>query len=317
MDGQYSIVIILPRDISRDDEERLNKCVGTILFTSVLKKRIFLHELDARSYGINGRAVDYLTMLNAYRRRFPILVTGALRGELRAIALNVGYPRGLTVKNTGPYDLLNGDLICLIPPLPGLTPTIQLSSCDTELVFPMTLPIDAAREIIGKIISSMTYEFCLRNQLQVVRPVNALRTTYRNRSIELTPAITDGSALQEMMHTLFTSMMFAVHEGVLILLMLMPTLLAGGAVDPFTNALVQMRTATRLSVQLLRPPILDIPDPNRGNGRNNIFEMLSIWIAMATQLGDALGLKPAIKVCLYHAESTVIKEGEIFSAIVP
>lgn len=318
--SSYEIKITLPGNLTRDEEDRLRCLSGTILMATSLRRCMFLHDLDRKSFYIHGAEPDYATTLAAYRRRFPLLITCVCNKEITALALSIGCPKGLNFRNTGPFSLFNGSNVSLIPPIGtwGGRWRVELPSCGSVLEPAMTVPSEIAAELLGKILSGMTYEFCARNQIPADRPAEVYRIACDGKAFDLTPAIKcNTSDLQETMKTLFASVLFSMNEGVLQVMALMPALLAGGATNPFLNALLQMQSATRLSAQIFNPPALPVHDPTGGMRRYNVFDAFSAWLAMAYRLGELFNVKPALKVVMFYSDVSAVEEGQTANAIVP
>lgn len=314
----YEVKITLPGNLTRDEEDRLRRLTGTILMAPSLRRCMFLHDIDRNSYYVHGSEPDYATTLAAYRRRFPLLVTSVGRQELTAMSLSIGCPKGLNFRNTGPFQLFNGSNVSLIPPFGDYSWRVELMSCGSVIEPAMTVPTEVGSELLGKILAGMTYEFCARNQIPVDRPAEVYRVACDNKALDLTPAIRcNASDLQDTMKTLFASVLFAMNEGVLQVMALMPTLLAGGATNPFLNALLQMQSATRLSAQIFNPPALPVHDPAGGVRRYNVFDAFASWLTMSHRLGEMFHMKPALKVVMFYSDVSAIEEGQTANAIVP
>ncbi|AAQ73727.1 VP23 [Psittacid alphaherpesvirus 1] len=313
----YEVKITLPGNLTRDEEDRLRCLTGTILMAPSLRRCLFLHDVDRNSYYVHGSEPDYATSLAAYRRRFPLLVTAVGRQELSAVSLSIGCPKGLNFRNTGPFQLLNGSNVSLIPPIGGRW-RVELLSCGSVIEPAMTIPTEVGSELLGKILAGMTYEFCARNQIPADRPAEVYRVACDNKALDLTQAIRGGdSDLQDTMKTLFASVLFAMNEGVLQVMTLMPALLAGGNTNPFLNALLQMQSATRLSAQIFNPPTLPVHDPTGGARRYNVFDAFASWLTMSHRLGELFHMKPALKVVMFYSDVSAIDEGQTANAIVP
>ncbi|QEG54086.1 Triplex capsid protein 2 [Cacatuid alphaherpesvirus 2] len=315
----YEVKITLPSNLTRDEEDRIRCLTGTILMAPSLRRCMFLHDVDMKSFYVHGTEPDYATLLAAYRRRFPLLITCVSNRELTSVALSVGYPTGLNFRNTGPFALFNGANVSLIPPIGPCQWKVELPSCGAIVSPAMTVPTEMGSELLGKILAGMTYEFCARNQIQVERPVEVYRIACDNKILDLTPAIeTNASDLQNTMKNLFASVLFAMNEGVMQVMTIMPALLSGAASNPFLNALLQMQSATRLSVQIFNPPATPIRDPVLGGTRRyNVFDAFSSWLAMSHRLGDLFNLKPTLKVVMFYSDVSEINEGQTANAIVP
>nr|QOJ44285.1 capsid triplex subunit 2 [Gallid alphaherpesvirus 1] len=316
--GQYEIRVVLPNGLTRDEEDRLRSLRGTILMAPILRRCVFLHEIDQKSFFAHGKEPDYATLLTAYRRRFPILIVCVENRELSAIALSIGYPRGISVRNTGPFSLNNGDLVSLLPPITNTRFRVDLPSCGSVIEPAMTIPFEIGTELMGKIFAGMAYDFCVRNQIATTRPRDIYVVTYKNKTLDLsTLPPSDAAALQDTMKSLFSSVLFSIHEGVMSVLSLMPALLAGGANDPFLNAILQMQSMTRLSVQLFNPPALELPEPAGSSGRYHVFDAFAAWLSMSHRLGDLFNLKPVLKVVMFYSDDSTANEGDLLNAIVP
>uniref|UniRef100_UPI00387FB240 Tri2A n=1 Tax=Human herpesvirus 3 TaxID=10335 RepID=UPI00387FB240 len=86
------------------------------------------------------------------------------------------------------------------------------------------------------------------------------------------------------------NLMFSINEGCLLILALIPRLLA--LLIPRLLALV-----TREAAQLIHPeaPMLMLP----------IYETISSWISTSSRLGDTLGTRAILRVCVFDGPSTV------------
>lgn len=137
----FEVEIVLPGDLSHGDLAALQKCEGKVVFFTTLRRRVPLADVALASFSVNGVAPDTLGLMAAYRCRFPAVVLRVAPGRMMAAPLGVGpMPRGAFLQNTGPFDLCNGDAVCLLPPLLGPGDRLALASAGAELLFPMTVP---------------------------------------------------------------------------------------------------------------------------------------------------------------------------------
>ncbi|AEI00220.1 UL18 protein [Gallid alphaherpesvirus 3] len=310
-----TVEIELPCGLSTCDANLLQRCEGRVLFLPSVRARVLLKEVDYKSYYIAGAEPDTLSLLSTYKRRFAAVVTRALPGRMSAVVLGMGtIPSGLALQNTGPFDLCNGDAVCLIPPLfPNVCSRIRLESIDTELLFPSTVPARLAREIIAKTLSRATEGIAIGGGL-APPPTSreAESITYNGKTYTISPTLHSLDASESAVRTLLLNMIFAIDEGNMLLYALIPTLLTLGASDGYVNALVGLQTATRAVGQLIRIPR---PPPLQDAWRRYpIYEALSSWITMALHLGDMLALRPLLKVCTFDGPAS-IKVGDLCPVI--
>ncbi|QBN85137.1 capsid triplex subunit 2-like protein [Phocid alphaherpesvirus 1] len=308
----FEIEILLPSSISQVDGAALQKCEGKIVFFNTLRRRATLEEVSFSSYYVNGAQPDSLALMTAYRRRFPAIIMRVLPGKIIAVALGVApLPQGAFIQNTGPFELCNGDAICLLPPIIGNEDRLQLTSCHLDILFPLTVPIAQAREMIARVISRAVETLGAReHRAGHQRGVDVM--FYNGRRYQLFPNFQQRDGLDSITRTLILNMIFTLNEGCLLLLSLIPNLLTLGAQDGYVNAIIQLGSATREVAQLIRRP--QIPLPQDGARRFCVYEALTSWIASASRLGDVIGAKAMFRVCIFDA-SPVVPVGEKASII--
>ncbi|AAG27216.1 unknown [Cercopithecine alphaherpesvirus 9] len=310
----FEIEILLPGQLTPNETSNLQKCEGKIITLSVLRHRASLSEIATSSYYVNGAPPDVLSLLEAYRVRFPAVITQVLPGKMLAVAVGVGFNApGLFIQNTSPVDLCNGDYICLLPPIFGPVDCIKLDSVGLELVFPLTIPQQLSRDLIGKIVAR-SIERCAANANLIPngQARHADIICYNGRRHDLQLNICNANAVNMSIRTLMLNMMFSINEGCLLLLALIPTLLISGTRDSYTNLLLQTANAMRETGQLVNLP--HVPHPQDGHRRFVVYESISSWISTASKLGDALGTKAILRICTFDGPSTV-RPGERISVI--
>uniref|UniRef100_UPI003CC9223A Tri2A n=1 Tax=Human herpesvirus 3 TaxID=10335 RepID=UPI003CC9223A len=283
----FEIEVLLPGELSPAETSALQKCEGKIITFSTLRHRASLVDIALSSYYINGAPPDTLSLLEAYRMRFAAVITRVIPGKLLAHAIGVGTPTpGLFIQNTSPVDLCNGDYICLLPPVFGSADSIRLDSVGLEIVFPLTIPQTLMREIIAKVVA---------RAVEDLNPDPDLNVLYYNGARLSLVADVQQLASDAAIRTLVLNLMFSINEGCLLILALIPRLLALG----YVNALLQMQSVTREAAQLIHP---EAPMLMR---RLPIYETISSWISTSSRLGDTLGTRAILRVCVFDGPSTV------------
>ncbi|RXF42300.1 hypothetical protein EG864_15135, partial [Enterococcus faecalis] len=102
--------IALPT-LSPGDLSALQRCEGRVVFLETLRRHATLREVALPCGG------DVLAAMAAYRRRFAAVITRVTPHRMLATPLGVGgRGQSLVLQNTGPFDLTNGDHVCLVPP---------------------------------------------------------------------------------------------------------------------------------------------------------------------------------------------------------
>ncbi|ACT88340.1 capsid triplex subunit 2 [Felid alphaherpesvirus 1] len=303
----FEIEILLPGDISQADMTALQKCEGKIVFLNILKRRATLGDIALSSYYINGSPPDTLALMAAYRRRFPAIIMRVLPGKMTAVAIGVApLPPGAFIQNTGPFELCNGDAICLVPPLIGNEDRLRLTSCGLDIIFPSTVPVAQAREMLARVVARAAEMLGAGGR----RGMDIM--FYNGRRYQLTPDIQRRDGIDAATRTLILNMIFLLNEGCLLLLTLIPNLLTLGAQDGYVNAIIQLGSATREVAQLIhRPPV---HPPQDGTRRFCVYEALATWVTSASRLGDIIGAKPILRICTFDA-SPVIPVGERASIV--
>ncbi|AID52719.1 capsid triplex subunit 2 [Falconid herpesvirus 1] len=305
--------IEIPSRISTSDMNLLQRCEGRVLFLSTVRARLSLSDVDYNSYCIGGVEPDTLGLLAAFRARYPAVISRVLPSRISAVVLGVSQiPAGLTLQNSGPFDLCNGDAVCFFPSVfEGVQSRLHLASIDADLVFPAVLPAQLAREVLAKTMARATEAVSSgaagAGQGAIVGAREADVITYNGRRYTVAPTIRRLDSAESSVRTLLLNMLFAVNEGSMLVFALIPNLLTLGANDGYVNALVGLESATRATGQLLRigtPPA--IQDAGR---RFPLYEALAAWIQMAQHLGEQLSIKPMLRVCTFDGPSS-IKAGE-------
>ncbi|ASW27089.1 capsid triplex subunit 2 [Beluga whale alphaherpesvirus 1] len=303
----FEIEILIPGTASPGDLAALQRCEGKIVFLRALRRRVTLAEVDVASFHVNGVPPDTLSYLAAYRRRFPAVLARALPGRLLAFALDVGpLPRGAFIQNTGPFDLCNGDAVCLVPPLGGAESRLHLASLGVDLLFPLTVPLPQGRELLARVLARAV-EALGGDGGAAANPRGADVMYYNGRQYQLAPDVQHRDGVEASVRTLLINMLFNINEGALVLLSLVPNLLVLGMQDGFANAILQLGSATREAGQLIRqaPP----PPPQDGARRFVVVDALMAWLTSASRLGDVVGAKAVLRVCTFDG-SAVIRPGE-------
>lgn len=301
----FEIEVLLPGELSPAETSALQKCEGKIITLSTLRHRASLVDIALSSYYINGAPPDTLSLLEAYRMRFAAVITRVIPGKLLAHAIGVGTPTpGLFIQNTSPVDLCNGDYICLLPPVFGSADSIRLDSVGLEIVFPLTIPQTLMREIIAKVVARAVERTAAGAQIlphEVLRGADVI--CYNGRRYELETNLQHRDGSDAAIRTLVLNLMFSINEGCLLLLALIPTLLVQGAHDGYVNLLIQTANCVRETGQLINiPPMPRIQD---GHRRFPIYETISSWISTSSRLGDTLGTRAILRVCVFDGPSTV------------
>uniref|UniRef100_A0AAU0K6F3 VP23-like capsid protein n=1 Tax=Anatid alphaherpesvirus 2 TaxID=3080522 RepID=A0AAU0K6F3_9ALPH len=304
------VEIEVPCRASPCDLNLLQKCEGRVIFLQTVRSRLSLKDVDYRSYFVGGVEPDALSMLSAYRKRFPAVITRVIAGRISAVVLGVGQiPAGLALQNTGPFDLCNGDAVCFLPPQlfedVGGT-RLRLESIDTDLAFPVTVPAQLAREVLAKTLARAA-EAVANGAPQQGPAREADSIAYNGRRYRITPSIRRLDSAESAVRTLLLNMLFAVNEGSMLVFALMPNVLTLGANDGYVNVLVGLESATRAAGQLMRMP--QPPAFQDGARRFPLYDALAAWIQMALHLGDQLSVRPMVRVCTFDGPSTV-KAGE-------
>ncbi|AEN80107.1 UL18 [anatid alphaherpesvirus 1] len=315
---QFIVEIIIPSGISHADTSALQKCEGRIIFLSSVRRRIALSDIDYKSFYTNGTEPDTLALLAAFRRRFAAVITRIMPGKITAAVLGIGpLISGLSLQNTSPFDLINGDSVCFLPPMLGGgigDGRLKLDSISTELIFPMTIPGSIAREIISKVVALSLGAVVQTAQIQ---PRGVQRDTipihYNGRRYNITPSIQNLDAAESVARTLVLNMMFAISEGCMILFALIPHLLTLSGQDGYVNALVQLQSAARAAGQLMNMP-RQIPQIQDGDRRFPIYETISWWLNMTTTLNESLRPREQVRVCVIEGPPT-IKPGNMAPVI--
>ncbi|AAR86144.1 capsid triplex subunit 2 [Bovine alphaherpesvirus 5] len=309
----FEVEIVLPGDLSHSDLAALQKCEGKVVFLATLRRRVQLADVALASFSVNGVAPDTLALMAAYRCRFPAVVLRVAPGRMLAAPLGVGpMPRGAFLQNTGPFDLCNGDAVCLLPPLLGPGDRLALASAGAELLFPTTVPLPQARELVARVVARAVE--ALGDRGAAARPRGADVMYHNGRRYQVTPDVQHREGADAAARTLALHMVFNVNEGSLLLLSLIPNLLTQGLQDGVANAIVQLGSASREAGQLLR---LEPAEPREdGRRRFCLYGALAAWISSATRLGDAVGARPVAKVCTFDGPS-VVRTGEKAPIVVP
>ncbi|AAG14210.1 UL18 [Gallid alphaherpesvirus 2] len=307
------VEIELPCKLSTCDANLLQRCEGRVLFLPFVRARVLLKDVDYKSFYIAGTEPDTLSLLSTFKTRFAAVITRALPGRMSAVVLGMGsIPNGLALQNTGPFDLCNGDTVCLMPPIfPNVCCRIRLESIDTELLFPVTVPTRLANEILAKTLSR-AIEAIGRGQMPPPTSRESETIMYNGRSYTISPTLHSLDAAESTVRTLLLNMIFAINEGNMILYTMIPTLLTLGASDGYINALVGLETATRAVGQLIRIP--NPPPLQDAWRRYPVYEALSAWITMTLNLGNVLSLHPLLKVCTFDGPAN-IKAGDLCPVI--
>ncbi|QPI70154.1 capsid triplex subunit 2 [Equid herpesvirus 6] len=300
----FEIDVLLPGDLSPGDLAALQKCEGKMIFFATLRRRAALADVALASYYVNGAPPDTLSLMAAYRRRFPAIIQRVLPGKMTAAALGVApLPPGAFIQNTGPFDLCNGDAVCVLPPILDLEDRLRLGSAGLELLFPLTVPQPQARELVARVVARAVE--ALGGNGQPRQPRGADVMYYNGRRYNVAPDLQHRDGANGVARTLVLNMIFAMNEGSLLLLALIPNLLTLGTQDGFVNAIIQMGSATREVGQLIhqQPP----PRPQDGARRFCVYEALMAWIGTAARLGDVLGGRPLVRVCTFDGPSAVAR----------
>ncbi|AEM63960.1 capsid triplex subunit 2 [Suid alphaherpesvirus 1] len=281
--------IALPT-LSPGDLSALQRCEGRVVFLETLRRHATLREVALPCGG------DVLAAMAAYRRRFAAVITRVTPHRMLATPLGVGgRGQSLVLQNTGPFDLTNGDHVCLVPPLLG-DECLRLTSANLELRFPMTLPLAQARELTARVVARAA------ETLRGGAPARGADVVFSNgRRYQLPPPHRDNA--EAATRSLVLNMIFLLNEGAVILLSLIPNLLTLGAQDGYANAVIQLGSATRELGQLVRQPPPPLPQDHAR--RFCVFEALEAWIASASRLGDTLGTRPVARVCIFDGPPTV------------
>lgn len=326
------VEVELPRNLSSCDAMLLQKCEGRVLFLKSVRARVPWADVDHASYFNGGVSPDTLSLLAAYKLRFPAVITRVYPGRMSAVALGTGpLPAGVALQNTGPFDLCNGEPVCFFPPVfDCVCNTVRLESVDSTVVFPATLPSSVYAEVLGKVMSRAVEAVAAgRVVAPGCRPVgngqdlnqpgagpapfrDADTVTYNGRQYHVSPDLRHLDSTEPSVRTLALNVMFTVTEGTMLILAMVPHLLALGANDGYVNALVGLQTATRSAGQLIR-----IPQPEACEDaarRFPLYEALAAWLQMAVHLGEAFGTKAMLRVCTFDGPSSV-KPGEMAPVI--
>ncbi|QBM10882.1 Triplex capsid protein VP23 [Caprine alphaherpesvirus 1] len=309
----FEVEIVLPGDLSHGDLAALQKCEGKVVFFATLRRRAALADVALASFSVNGAAPDTLALMAAYRCRFPAVVLRVAPGRMIAAPLGVGpMPRGAFLQNTGPFDLCNGDAVCLLPPLLGPGDRLALPSAGVELLFPLTVPLAQARELVARVVARAVE--ALGDREAAARPRDTDVIYHNGRRYQVAPDVHGREGADAAARTLMLHMVFNINEGNLLLLSLIPNLLTLGLQDGVANAIVQLGSATREAGQLVR---FAPAEPRHGGGRRFcLYDALAAWIGSAARLGDIVGARPLAKVCTFDGPSAV-RPGEKAPIVVP
>uniref|UniRef100_UPI003CC92280 Tri2B n=1 Tax=Human herpesvirus 3 TaxID=10335 RepID=UPI003CC92280 len=293
----FEIEVLLPGEISPAETSALQKCEGKIITFSTLRHRASLVDIALSSYYINGAPPDTLSLLEAYRMRFAAVITRVIPGKLLAHAIGVGTPTpGLFIQNTSPVDLCNGDYICLLPPVFGSADEIRLDSVGLEIVFPLTIPQTLMREIIAKVVARAVERTAAGRTPGELPGADVI--CYNGRRYELETNLQHRDGSDAAIRTLVLNLMFSINEGTTLILTLITRLLVQGAHDGYVNLLIQTANCVRETGQ----PMPRIQD---GHRRFPIYEAISSWISTSSRLGDTLGTRAILRVCVFDGPSTV------------
>ncbi|BAH02469.1 capsid triplex subunit 2 [Equid alphaherpesvirus 9] len=296
----FEIDILLPSDLSPADLSALQKCEGKLVFLTALRRRVMLSSVTLSSYYVNGAPPDTLSLMAAFRRRFPAIIQRVLPNKMIAAALGVApLPPGAFIQNTGPFDLCNGDSVCALPPILDVEDKLRLGSVGEEILFPLTVPLAQARELIARLVARAVQ--ALTPNAQAQRGAEVM--FYNGRKYNVTPDLRHRDAVNGVARSLVLNMIFAMNEGSLVLLSLIPNLLTLGTQDGFVNAIIQMGSATREVGQLVHQQ--PVPQPQDGARRFCVYEALMSWIGVASRLGDVIGGKPLVRICTFEGPATI------------
>ncbi|AIU39387.1 capsid triplex subunit 2 [Testudinid alphaherpesvirus 3] len=318
MSGGVFCQIEIPASIHADDYARLQKCVGFLVFMPVYKSYATLADIDYNSYRRGGAEPTAMTMLAEYRQRFYGVIQSVTYHRMTISMMELGSSStSYTIKNTGPFEYGNGDRLCFMPPLLGATiQRLELPSIDTILVFPMVIPSDAAREFMCKIMAGMMYNYCTAHEIEVQeKPASLNSIVFRGKRYDITTFHANHAVTERFLKNLFTTLMLGVHEGLYMLLTLMPSLLTRTTTDVFTSQLLHMQSASRLATQYIRPPVDPRPIAEAAAFRDTHWEMLVNFLSLIGKLGDLLDFNSFAKVCLYNNDSNIVRDGEVCRCI--
>lgn len=303
--------LIIPDHIDRSDYAKLQTCVGMIVLMPTFKPFIKFCDIDYKSYKRGGKDPDFLQLLGEFKSRFYGVIHSVSPRKVTISMFEMADSSSLfNILNTGPFEYDNGDQLVFLPPL--IPNKISLPSIDTELIFPMVLPYEAARELMSKVMAGMFYSYCKNNEIPIhARPPSVDILYYKGKSYNISGFTSNYLLVESYLKNIFTSLMFGVHEGLYILLSAMPNILTRDTTDAFTNTLMQLQSTSRLAVQMIRPPT--IPDRLEEGAifRDNFTEMLSNYLNLIARLHDLLSLRSFAKVCKYNDGTGSVPEKTI------
>ncbi|AFR32460.1 capsid protein [Leporid alphaherpesvirus 4] len=308
MSDGFESDIAIPSGISPADAAALQRCEGKVLFLPNLHRQLALSDVSHESFAVGGVDPDTLGLLLAYKRRFPAVITRVLPTRLIASPIEAVFPQRsgvVSLHNTSPVDLCNGDMISLMPPVfDGQSTTLRLESLGLTLKFPVTLPSPLAREIVARLVT---------RGIENLNPDGAAGDRqdtihYNGARLSVISDVRQLEPVNAEIRSLVLNMVYSITEGTALILALIPRLFSLSAQDGYVNALLHLQSATREAAQLIHPVAPGMPQD--GDRRFPVYEALVAWMAHAAQLGDVLALAPVARVCTFDGP-TVIRPGDL------
>lgn len=307
-------------DITNEDYAKLRDCEGMVVFLPTFQPHGRLSDVSLGSYRRGGNVPDALTLLAEFHRRLPAVIFAVEPRRVILSVLEMSTSAALyKIRNTGPFEWVNGDRLALVPPLLGPDhQRVTLPSLDLVLIFPLVVPEPLARELMCKVAAGTLYEYSRRQELPTPpKPDSLNHVTYRGRRVNISAFHTTEDVLEGFLKNLMTVLMFGVHEGLYLLLSFMPQVLSRENRDVFTNTLLQLQNPSRLALGTVRPPFQNPEELDGGPAgvaqpyRDNAYEMLRNYLALTSEIRDLLNLDCFARVVDFNSGTNVVREGEL------
>lgn len=96
---------------------------------------------------------DFLTRTLAMKKCFLGIICAVNRTKIKILYLH-SIKDSVKIKNPGPFDWQNGDLLCVCPPIINDTRshTVSLKSLDKEFILPTVMPFSVYKQLLVKVM---------------------------------------------------------------------------------------------------------------------------------------------------------------------